>query len=247
MRSRMCDSGKRSDGSCGKHQRERGNSPWLDWSRTQTGQEERWALDARRLSAWLHSHNRNFLLHHHQSDPPLSWMYLREAPDGTKTLMPWSERLIWGGVLGGIAYFFVPRIYNARKKAAEEEEVSVILRTCRRSERGLCFRVGVGVKVGVAGRVRAFAPCSWGACHAAACQPCLVSCSLVRQTRTCQADCPATEFVSLRSWESKPYGILGVSSCPAGPCTMALRPIISPAPIPQAPATTHRRNRPNPH
>ncbi|KAG2484010.1 hypothetical protein HYH03_017177 [Edaphochlamys debaryana] len=56
-----------------------------------------------------------------EKGPPLGWMYMREGPDGVKRLMPWSERLIWGAVLSGISYFVVPRIYNARKRAAEEK------------------------------------------------------------------------------------------------------------------------------
>ncbi|GLC57477.1 hypothetical protein PLESTB_001231200 [Pleodorina starrii] len=59
-----------------------------------------------------------------KKDPPLSWLYLREGPDGVKRFMSWSERLIWGSVFGGIAYFFGPRIYNARKQAAQEREAA---------------------------------------------------------------------------------------------------------------------------
>ncbi|KAG2430469.1 hypothetical protein HXX76_009992 [Chlamydomonas incerta] len=76
-----------------------------------------------------------------KKEPPLAWMYLREAPDGTKTLMPWSERLIWGSVLGGIAYFFGPRIYNARKKAAEEEEASKVREAELKTRRLTAIRV----------------------------------------------------------------------------------------------------------
>ncbi|GIL46161.1 hypothetical protein Vafri_3215 [Volvox africanus] len=59
-----------------------------------------------------------------RKDPPLSWVYMREGPDGLKRFMPWSERVIWGTVLGGITFFFGPRIYRARKQAAEEREAA---------------------------------------------------------------------------------------------------------------------------
>lgn len=60
------------------------------------------------------------------TDPPLAWIYMREGPDGIKRLMPWSERLIWGTVFGGIGFYLGPRIYNARIQAAKEREVSYL-------------------------------------------------------------------------------------------------------------------------
>ncbi|PNH12880.1 hypothetical protein TSOC_000105, partial [Tetrabaena socialis] len=59
-----------------------------------------------------------------KKDPFLSWLYMREGADGVKRLMPMSERLIWGTVLGGLGYFIVPRVYKSRINAAEEAEAS---------------------------------------------------------------------------------------------------------------------------
>ncbi|GIL46162.1 hypothetical protein Vafri_3215 [Volvox africanus] len=61
-------------------------------------------------------------------DVPLGWLgkeiKANMRKDGLKRFMPWSERVIWGTVLGGITFFFGPRIYRARKQAAEEREAA---------------------------------------------------------------------------------------------------------------------------
>jgi hypothetical protein len=56
-------------------------------------------------------------------DPPMSWLYMREGNDGTKSFMPWSEASIYVTILAVLSYFVVPYVYRRRLQAAADKEV----------------------------------------------------------------------------------------------------------------------------